>query len=140
MMTRRVHRKLHGLLTRVRFTATGRSVAVYKVRPPWQRWKPLQSAVVAVGLSVFMAIPAAPVHEAIAAAVPNVPVHLVVGEPGLDEEDSTLFVALPVINEGTVVAANVQVRSIELDAATRITPDAFPVTLGDITPSERAML
>jgi hypothetical protein len=139
-MIQQVQSKLQGLLTRLRVTARGRSVTGGQVRPPWPRWKPRRSAVVAVGLSVFMALPAAPVPEASAAADPNVPVHLVAGEPGLDEEDGTLFVALQIINEGTAVAANVQVRSIELDAATRITPDAFPVTLGDIVAGESAVL
>jgi len=61
-------------------------------------------------------------------------------EPGLDEEQDTLFIALPIINKGTATASNIQVRSIKLASATRITPGAFPVTLGDIAASQRAVL
>jgi hypothetical protein len=74
------------------------------------------------------------------AADPNVPVNLKAEEPGLDEEDGTLFIALPIVNEGTATASNVRVQSIALTSATRITPTAFPVALGEIGVSGRAVL
>lgn len=67
-------------------------------------------------------------------------VRFVIGEPGLGLDGATLQIAIPIVNEGTAEASNVQVRSISLGSATRIQPATFPVTLGDIEDGKRIVL
>jgi hypothetical protein len=138
-MIQQASRILDRLLTGFRLASSNRSVTVRQPITPLQLCKTWQTAVLIVWLFVLTAVQMVWIDEAIAAD-PNVPVNLAAGEPGLDEEDGTLFIALPIVNEGTATASNVRVQSIALTSATRITPTAFPVALGEIGASGRAVL
>src|SRR5436190_13410206 len=72
-MVRRIHKKLNGFLIRLTSVDSGRSSTIHQVRFLWQRWKLLQTAIVAVGLSIFGALLAALVYAASAARDPNLP-------------------------------------------------------------------
>ena len=54
--------------------------------------------------------------------------------------DGTVAVAIPVVNSGSATASVVTVTSIVLGAGTIVKPAAFPVALGKIVPTERAVL
>ncbi len=62
-------------------------------------------------------------------------VHFVTGPPGTADVTHTLMISLPVMNEGTVSATNVEVSNVTLRTATRVSPVAYPVTLGTIGPN-----
>jgi hypothetical protein len=61
-------------------------------------------------------------------------VQFVTSKPGLAEISQTLMVALPIANNGTVTATNVQVTGATLRTAPLVTPTTFPVVLGTIAP------
>ena len=65
-------------------------------------------------------------------------VQLGTGKPGLAEIGTTLMIALPITNNGTVDATNVKVTSATLRSATLESP-SFPVTLGTIDAGESAI-
>jgi hypothetical protein len=68
------------------------------------------------------------------------PVIFVTGVPGLSSEGSTtLHSALPIQNNGTVAAQNVQITSIQLHGGARVAP-ALPASLGSIAPGGLAVL
>jgi hypothetical protein len=135
-MIQRVRSILYGLLNCLRLTTSNSRIR--PAAPPSHPYITWQRAILILW---FFGLTAMQVWmgEAIAAD-PNVPVKLVANEPGLDEEGGTLFIALPIVNEGTTTAANVQVQSIALTSATTITPDIFPLVLGDIVASQRGVL
>ncbi len=60
------------------------------------------------------------------------------GKPGLAEIGSTLMVALPITNNGTVDATNVKVTGTTLRSATLANP-SFPVALGTIDAGQSAV-
>ena len=138
-MIQQALRILYRLWSDLRFVSSNRSITVRQPVTPSRLCKKRQTAILIVWFFVLTAVYMVWTDKAIAAD-PNVPVNLKAGEPGLNEEDGTLFIALPIVNEGITTAANVQVQSIALTSATRITPSAFPVALGDIGASRRAVL
>jgi hypothetical protein len=66
-------------------------------------------------------------------------VRFITGPPGIGAMDSTLMVAQPITNDGTVNAVNVQVTSATLQMATLTAPTTFPVSLGTIAPANSAV-
>jgi hypothetical protein len=66
-------------------------------------------------------------------------VQFVTGSPGLGRLDQTLFVALPIMNNGGSDATNVQVTGATLRMASLISPLSFPVQLGTIAPNHSAV-
>ena len=67
-------------------------------------------------------------------------VHIVSGAPGLAQEAGpTLMIAMPLQNQGSVDATNVQVTAATLRSATLTSPVAFPVTLGTIAPDDEVV-
>lgn len=130
---------LYRLLTERRNVYSNRRVTVGLPVTPSRLCKKCQTASLIAWFFLLAILPISSTNEAIAAD-PNVPVNLKAGEPGLDEEDGTLFIALPIVNEGAATASDVQVQSIALTSATRITPTDFPVALGNIEASRRAVL
>jgi hypothetical protein len=66
-------------------------------------------------------------------------VRFVTGPSGLGVIGSTLMIAQPIRNDGTVNAVNVQVTDATLRTATLTAPAVFPVTLGTIPPANSAV-
>ncbi|HMD96637.1 MAG TPA: PEP-CTERM sorting domain-containing protein [Terriglobia bacterium] len=66
-------------------------------------------------------------------------VQLVSGTPGTAVVTPTLMVGLPITNNGTVAATNVEVTSAALRTATLVSPTVFPVALGNIAPGQDAI-
>jgi hypothetical protein len=63
----------------------------------------------------------------------------VTGSPGLGSLGQTLFVALPIMNNGGSDATNVQITGATLRMASLISPSSFPVQLGTIAPDHSAV-
>ncbi len=60
---------------------------------------------------------------------------LTAGFPGLGiESDDRLLVALPIVNRGKQTAQSVRITSATMTSSQGLSPRAFPVVLGDITP------
>jgi hypothetical protein len=66
-------------------------------------------------------------------------VQLLSGFPGTADINSTLMVALPIANNGTVAATDVEVTSAVLRTATLVSPTTFPVALGNIAPGQNVV-
>src|SRR4030095_2254691 len=110
-MSEQIIRLLFGPSTCLRL-ASSRSITICQVvnaSPPCTN---LQKVFLLLGLFVLTAMPMVWIGTAIA-ATPYVSVNLKAGEPGLDEEEGTLFIALPIVNGGAATGLNVQVQSIE---------------------------
>jgi hypothetical protein len=60
-------------------------------------------------------------------------VQFVTTTPGLGQIGSTLMIALPIVNNGSLTATNVMVTGATLRTAPLISPTTFPVALGTIT-------
>ena len=54
--------------------------------------------------------------------------------------DGSVAVALPVVNTGTRTAGDVRVSGITVGTGSRLNPSSFPVLLGEIVPTKRAVL
>jgi hypothetical protein len=65
-------------------------------------------------------------------------VQFVTAKPGIAQIGSTLMIALPVVNNGTLTATNVIVTGATLRTAPLISPATFPVALGTIAPAATA--
>ena len=61
-------------------------------------------------------------------------VRFITGPPGLGTSGSTLMVAIPITNNGTVTATNAKVTGVSLRTASLTTPTNFPVIIGTIAP------
>jgi hypothetical protein len=66
-------------------------------------------------------------------------VRFTTGPTGLGVNGSTLMLAQPITNDGTLNAVNVQVTSATLRGATLTAPATFPVLLGTIAPANTAV-
>ncbi len=66
-------------------------------------------------------------------------VQFVTTMPGLALPNSDLLVALPITNNGTVTATNVQVTGATLRGAALVSPASFPVALGSVAPNHKAV-
>ena len=66
-------------------------------------------------------------------------VRFVTAPPGLGVTGSTVMLAQPITNNGTLNAVNVQVTAATLRTATLTAPAAFPVLLGTIAPANSAV-
>lgn len=66
-------------------------------------------------------------------------VQFVTTAPGLGDAGANLLVALPIKNNGTVSAANVQVTAVSLRTAPLVAPAAFPVALGAIAAGQNVV-
>jgi len=66
-------------------------------------------------------------------------VELVADVPGVGTLDQRYMIALPIGNDGTGTATNVQVTGASFDGAPRMSPAAFPVALGAIAPGNNAV-
>ena len=139
-MTQEASRIVYPLLICFPVAFSTRRSPVRQPITPLRLFKRRRTAMLILWVFVLTAMDMVCMDKTIEAADPNVPINLVAGEPGLDEEDGTLFIALPIVNEGIATASNVQVQLITVASATRITPTAFPVALGDIGASQRPVL
>lgn len=59
--------------------------------------------------------------------------------PGLGKTGSTLMIAIPITNQGSVNATNVQVTAATLRTAPLTAPSSFPIALGSIAPNQSAV-
>ena len=66
-------------------------------------------------------------------------VDLVADAPGVGTLDQRYMIALPIGNEGTGTASNVQVTGASFGGAPRLSPAAFPMPLGTIAPGGNAV-
>jgi hypothetical protein len=78
----------------------------------------------------FLILPACLILSSAQAAEAAGTVDLVDGVPGLGIVKERFMIAVPITNEGTTTATNVQVTSVTLGAAARLSPTIFPVALG----------
>jgi hypothetical protein len=65
------------------------------------------------------------------------PLQLQSDVPGIALVGKRLMIALPISNDSTLTATNVNVTEVSLPPAQLISPAAFPVALGGISPDER---
>ncbi len=61
-------------------------------------------------------------------------VHFTTNPPGIGTSGSSLMVAVPITNSGSVVASDVKVTSASLRSASLVAPTTFPVSLGGMGP------
>ena len=82
-----------------------------------------------------------PDTEANSQSVIHGTVQLLTGPPGTALGfPNELLVAIPILNVGTLGAANVEVRSVRLDSAAPLTPADLPVVLGTVPAQGKAIL
>src|SRR5580658_3862502 len=67
------------------------------------------------------------------------PVELEAGQPGVGLRDHRLMIAVPITNDGTLAATNVQVTGVTLPPAQLIGPATLPAALGTIVPQQTAV-
>ncbi len=67
------------------------------------------------------------------------PVELVADQPGVGMLGQQLMIALPITNDGTLTATNVQVTGVTLPPAQLINPATLPEPVGTIRPRKRAV-
>lgn len=67
------------------------------------------------------------------------PVELEAGQPGVGMLGQRLMIAVPVTNDGTLAATNVQVTGVTLPPAQLISPATLPAPVGMIGPHQRAI-
>jgi hypothetical protein len=67
------------------------------------------------------------------------PVELEAGQPGVGLVGQRLMIAVPITNDGTLAATNVQVTAVTLPPAQPISPATLPAPVGTIGPEQTAV-